>query len=148
MNDPIKIIHKFKNQNRKYQYNVLIFVGNLLSDSTNKVLIKIKNKNLYDSLVELNSRDIEILNTEYGSKWYEKFFISKHINYMFKLIKQNEAKKNEIIKKYGKEWFDLHINQYSIISKTIYSFQSAYKFEKDIKVKHIKNKTINYDDYI
>ena len=37
MDKPIKIIHKYKNRNRKIQYNVLIFVGNLLSESTNKV---------------------------------------------------------------------------------------------------------------
>ena len=54
MDQPIKVIHKYKNRNRKIQYNVLIFVGNLLSDSTNKVLKKIKDKNLYDTLTELN----------------------------------------------------------------------------------------------
>ena len=88
MNDPIKIIHKFKNQNRKNQYNVLIFVGNILSDTTNKVLKKIKDKNLYNTLIDLNNRDLEILNKDYGDKWYQKFFINKHINYTFKLIKQ------------------------------------------------------------
>ena len=76
MNEPIKIIHKYKNRNRKIQYNVLIFVGNLLSEATNKVLKKIKDKNLYDTLTELNDRDLEILNKEYGNKWYKYFFIT------------------------------------------------------------------------
>ena len=121
MNDPIKIIHKFKNQNRKTQYNVLIFVGNILSEATNKVLKKIKDKNLFNTLIELNDRDLEILNKNYGEKWYLKFFINKHVINTFKLIKQNESKQNEIIKKYGKEWYDTHIDLHSTISKTIYS---------------------------
>ena len=142
MNNPIKIIHKYKNQNRKNQYNVLIFVGNILSENTNKVLKKIKDKNLYDSLIELNTRDIEILTSTYGEKWYEFFFINKHINYTFKIIKQTETKTNEIIKKYGKEWYNLHIDLYSTVSKIIYSYQTLYKYEKELKIKN-KPKTTN-----
>jgi len=96
MDKPIKIIHKYKNRNRKIQYNVLIFVGNLLSESTNKVLKKIKDKNLYDTLTEINERDIEIMTKEYGSKWYKYFFIDKHIKHTFeKIIKPNETKKKK-----------------------------------------------------
>ena len=58
MNCPIKVIHKYKNNNRKIQYNVLIFVGNLVSDNIIKIFKKIKDKNLYDALTELNDRDI------------------------------------------------------------------------------------------
>jgi pyruvate dehydrogenase complex dehydrogenase (E1) component len=100
MNEPIKVIHKYKNNNRKIQYNVIIFVGNLLSDQTNKILMKIKDKNLYNTLTETTDRDLEILNNEYGNYWYKYFFIDKHINYIFnKIIKPNEAKKKEIINK-------------------------------------------------
>lgn len=101
MDNPIKIIHKYKNFNRKVQYNILIFVGNILSEQLNNVLNKIKDKNLYDSLVELNTRDIELLTTTYGENWYKFFFINKHIEYTFiRIIKQNEAK----IKKFKKIW--------------------------------------------
>ena len=150
MNEPIKIIHKYKNHNRKIQFNVLIFVGNLISDPINKVLQKIKNKNLYDSLIEINERDIDLINKEYGIKWYKYFFIDKHINHTFdKIIKSNEIKKKEIIKKYGKEWYELHIENYSEISKTIYSFQSTFKNDKEQKLKSQKiklttNETINH----
>ena len=140
MDDPIKIIHKFKNHNRKNQYNILIFVGNILSDSTNKVLKKIKDKNLYNTLIDLNTRDLEILNTNYGPNWYQKFFINKHINNTFKIIKQNESKQNEIIKKYGKEWYDTHINSHITTSKTIYSYQTLFKYEKELKMKTTKAK--------
>jgi hypothetical protein len=132
MNEPIKIIHKYKNKNRKIQYNILIFVGNLLSDSTNKVLKKIKDKNLYDTLTELNDRDLEILNKEYGANWYKYFFIDKHIRYTFdKIIKNNELKKKDIIKKYGQEWYNTHIDTYLEISKIVYSYQTSFKNDKE-----------------
>ena len=131
MNEPIKIIHKYKNTNRKIQYNILIFVGNLLNEATNKVLKKIKDKNLYDTLTELNDRDINILTKEYGAKWYKYFFIDKHIQYTFdKIIKINESKKKEIIKKFGKEWYDIHIETYLEISKIVYSYQTLFKYDK------------------
>jgi len=136
MDDPIKVIHKYKNNNRKIQYNVLIFVGNLLTDSMNKILKKIKDKNLYDTLTGINDREIELLIKNYGEKWYKKFFIDKHIKYTFeKIIKENESKKKEIIKKYGKEWYNLHIDNYLEISKITYSFQSNFKYDKESKLK-------------
>jgi hypothetical protein len=44
MDNPIKIIHKYKNHNRKIQYNILIFVGNIMSEQLNNVLNKIKDR--------------------------------------------------------------------------------------------------------
>ena len=146
MNQPIKIIHKYKNNNRKIQYNVLIFVGNLISESLNKILIKIRDKNLYDTLIDINSRDIELLLSEYGEKWYKNFFIDKHIKYTFDIIiKNNEAKKKNIIDKYGIEWFNNHIDNYIDISQTIYSYQSIFKNNKELKIKNIKNNLKNKD---
>ena len=73
MNEPIKVIHKYKNINRKIQYNVIIFIGNLLNENTNRVLKKIKDKSLIETLLELNDRDITIMNNEYGQYWYKYF---------------------------------------------------------------------------
>ena len=147
MKDPIKIIHKFKNNNRKTQYNILIFVGNLINESTNRVLKKIKDKNLYDTLTELNDNDIEIMNKEYGNKWYKYFFIDKHINHTFdKIIKPNESKKKDIIKKYGQDWYNQHIEQYVNISKTIYSYQTMFKQDKEQKQKGKKIKDLDDRD--
>ena len=150
MNEPIKIIHKYKNINRKIQYNVLIFVGNLLSESTNKILKKIKNKNLYDTLIELNDRELEILNNNYGLTWYKKFFINKHIEHTFNnIITINESKKKEIINKYGLEWYNNHIEKYNESSKIIYSYQTTFKYEKELKIKLKNNKNLEkYDNTI
>jgi hypothetical protein len=40
MKDPIKIIHKFKNHNRRIQYKVYIFVGSLVPQDIIKILDK------------------------------------------------------------------------------------------------------------
>ena len=134
MNEPIKVIHKYKNINRKIQYNVIIFVGNLLNENTNRVLKKIKDKSLIEALLELNDRDITIMNNEYGQYWYKYFYIDKHIRYTInKLIIGNEIKKKEIIKKYGQEWFNLHIQTDQNIAKVAYSFQSFFKQSKETK---------------
>jgi hypothetical protein len=138
MNEPIKIIHKYKNNNRKIQYNILIFIGNILNEQTNKILLKIKDKDLYNSLTELNDKEINILIDTYGEYWYKFFFINKHINHTFdKIIKPNKDKIKEIINKYGQSWYNKHIDNYINITKTIYSYQS--KFKENIKNKlHIK----------
>lgn len=146
MDHPIKVIHKYKNRNKKIQYNVLIFVGNILSEQTNKILKKIKDKNLYDTLTELNEHELEIMNKEYGQKWYKYFFIDKHINHTFeKIIKINERKKNEIIKKYGQDWYNDNIEKYIDLSKTIYSYQTLFKYNREIKLKASKVKIIEKD---
>ena len=41
MKDPIKIIHKFKNNNRRIQYKVFIFIGSLVPDEIIKILTNI-----------------------------------------------------------------------------------------------------------
>ena len=49
MNNPIKIIHKFKNNNRRNQYIVYIFIGSLIDDNIDNILDSIKKKNLYET---------------------------------------------------------------------------------------------------
>ena len=153
MNEPIKIIHKYKNNNRKIQYNILIFIGNILNEQTNKILLKIKDKDLYNSLTELNEKEINILINEYGEYWYKYFFITKHINHTFeKIIKPNKDKIKEIINKYGQLWYNNHIDNYMNISKTIYSYQSKFKENiknklhiQKLKLKDIDNETFKLD---
>ena len=147
MDEPIKIIHKYKNINRKIQYNVLIFVGNLLSEAINKILKKIKDKNLYDTLIDLNDNDIKLLDKEYGSKWYKKFFINKHIEHTFNnIINKNESKKKEIIKKYGDEWYNEHINKYNEVSKIIYSYQTLFRYDRELKEKNNKKNLLDKEN--
>jgi len=139
MNNPIKVIHRYNNLNKNVQYNILIFVGNLLNSSVIKILNKIKNKNFFETLTELNSNEINELLKTYGEYWYKNFFIYKHITYMIeKVINTNENYQQEIINKYSLEWYNKHIKK-KINTKTLYNYQHIYNINKKQKLKNLKN---------
>jgi len=124
MTDPIKIIHKFKNNNRRTQYKVYIFIGSLIPPDIYKLLELIKDKDFYTSLNTLSIADHNKLVNFYGEFWYEKFFMSYHINAQRNII-NSSPKKKLIEQKYGKEWYNIHI--YEPPNKKIsYSFSAAY----------------------
>ena len=50
MKDPIKIIHKFKNNNRRIQYKVYIYVGYLVPKEIMTILNSIIDKDFYLTL--------------------------------------------------------------------------------------------------
>ena len=56
-----------------------------------------------------------------GTNFFNKYHIKKQINDILK----NSNKKKIIITKFGKQWFDLHFNTFSL-KKTEYSFASNY----------------------
>jgi len=93
MKDPIKIIHKFKNNNRRIQYKVYIFIGSLIPNDIYKLLESIKDKDFYTSLNSLSIADYNKLVNFYGEFWYEKFFISYHINAQRNIINSTPKKK-------------------------------------------------------
>jgi hypothetical protein len=149
MKDPIKIIHKFKNSNKKIQYKVYIYIGNIISEDIITCIELIKNKDLYDSLIILSNKQHNILKEYYGDTWYEKFFISYHIKSQRKIIENTPIKKKKLEEKYGKEWFNIHINK-NKINKITYSYASYY-IDNLIDKKRIKlvNKKpeINFKTY-
>ena len=139
MKDPIKIIHKFKNNNNRIQYKVYIFVGSLLSDSLNKLIDSFKNKDFFSTLKFLSKSQIKELEEFYGSKWYNHFFIKKHIDFQKSNISKNVNKKKMLITKFGKEWFSNNIE--IIYQKKIeYSFASNY-YNYLVNKNKIKSKT-------
>jgi hypothetical protein len=125
MKDPIKIIHKFKNANRRIQYKVYIYIGSLLSDELIKILKIIENKDFFNSLLVLNNKQIKELENFYGEYWYQKFFISKHLKSQIKQIDTTSIKKKQIITKFGDDWYKEHIN-IGNFKKIFYSFASNY----------------------
>jgi hypothetical protein len=142
MKDPIKIIHKFKNTNRRIQYKVYIFVGSLVPRNIMKILESIEEKDFYTTLNTLSKNDYNELESMYGEFWYEKFFISYHINSMIKLILNTAVKRKALETKYGKEWFKHHIMEPKV-KKLSYSFASEYYnnllFRNKIKTQSRKN---------
>lgn len=149
MNDPIKILYKFKNNNRRVQYHVYIFVGDVNSE-VKKILTKIKELNLYDTLVSLSDKEHSIMKKIYGEKWYAYFFNTYHIMLTLKNIRNIDSNKKEIQKKLGKKWFEEHVNQPEIIKKDIfYSYDSVIKQEKERKMnKRDKLEKENEDDIV
>ena len=80
MKNPIKIIHKFKNNNLRIQYKIFIFVGSLLDENIMKILKIIEDKDFISSLLILTDKQIKELTNFYGETWYKNFFTSYHIN--------------------------------------------------------------------
>jgi hypothetical protein len=141
MKDPIKIIHKFKNNNRKIQYHVYIYIGSILPDEIMKILENIVDKDFYTTLNTISKNNYNILEKYYGKYWYQYFFISYHINNQKIQIDTNKFKKTQLETKYGKEWYNDHIKITNLIKKT-YSY--AYIFYENLLLKNkikIKTKT-------
>ena len=129
MNDPIKIVHKYKNNNGRLQYNIYVFVGDVPSIIL-KTLKRIQDKTLYDSLIELSVDEYRILENHYGSRWYNKFFNTYHINYSIEYIQKFKKISDELIKKYGQKWFDEHIKEHKLMEKKLlYSYEALIKDE-------------------
>ena len=129
MEEPIKIIWKYKNNNRRVQYGIYIFVGSI-SNTIKQVLNKIENISFYDALIELSDQDNKILNNKYGAKWYQYFYNFHHINNIINTIKDTATKKKEIIAKYGQQWYNEHIESHKLTEKRlIYTYEAMIKDE-------------------
>ena len=145
MNEPIKVIWKFKNNNRRTQYNQYIFVGEV-SSNLMKVLKKIENMTFYETLINLTKDEYKILEKTYGDFWYKYFFNTYHLNSAILIIRESSAQKNELNDKYGKEWVELHItNKQLMEKKLIYSFESLIKDELERKNKKKKESAFNIE---
>lgn len=139
MDDPIKIIWKFKNENKKEQYHVCIAVGNILSMTIKKILKKIKDLNLFDTLISVTDAEYANMEKKYGAHWYRCFFISKHIEATVKNIRSNKSKKDDIIEKYGADWYKLHIADFEYIDRSYHNYAYLFKQIKEKKNKIIKD---------
>ena len=64
MDEPVKILFKYKNNNGRYQYHTYIFVGNIQTPIMS-ILKKITDKSLYDTLTFLDKKDYEKLESLY-----------------------------------------------------------------------------------
>lgn len=130
MEDPLKIIWKFKNNNRRTQYHIYIFVGPVSKDIST-ILDKISELSFYDTLVGIHKTEYKKMETQYGQKWYMLFFNTYHINSSVYLIRDSSSQKQELIEKYGKEWYDTHIESFNLVErKLIYSYEALIKDER------------------
>lgn len=134
MDDPIKIIHKYKNNNRRVQYHIHIFIGDIVDDNCMRVLKKIKDLDLYNSLL-IDERDREILVKNYGDFWYEKFFNTYHINATKDNTLKSAARMKELKSIYDSQWINTHFINYQKRLQTVtYSYEYAVKEERERKM--------------
>jgi len=150
MKDPLKIIHKFKNINRKVQYMIYIYVGSIVPENIIEILEFIKNKDLYTTFNTITKKDYNEIEKYYGLYWYQYFFISYHINNQINIIDTTKLKKDNLLNKYGEEWYNKHIK--NINKKKIpYSYASTYYnfllTSNKIKNIYTKKKELDFRTY-
>jgi hypothetical protein len=145
MKDPIKIIHKFKNNYKRIQYKVYIFLGSIIPENILTILDIIKNKDFFTSLIKITLKQYNILKDYYGIFWYEKFFISYHLKNQIKIINTSLVKKKEIENKYGKDWYYEHIKKEKI-QRIAYSFENTY-YDNLLDIKKITLITKHEQDF-
>ncbi len=148
MDDPIKVIWKFKNKNKRIQYHVCIFLGNVVAVNVEKILKKIKDLNLFDTLISVTESEYTTMKKYYGDYWYRCFFNSKHISFSINNIRNTKSKKEDLVEKYGNEWYKLHISDFEYIGRTYYNYSYLFKQEKDKKHKIHKLAKEDIDDEI
>jgi hypothetical protein len=137
--DPVKLIFKYKNNNRRVQYQVYIFLGNHdISDSLKKIHNRIKDMGLLETLTNLSPADLKALEGMYGVQWYRKLFISHHILATFESIRSTPSKKKDVVAKMGQPWYDTHIAPTTYIDRTLFNYQAIVKQEREFKQKLAK----------
>lgn len=119
MSDPIKIVFRYKNNNRKIQYNVYIFVGEIPT-KISSILESFRLKPLYDTLTNLSKEDRTKLEKHYGVFWYKKFFLTEHIVSTFNTVYKTSAQQKVIKDMYGEDWYNKHIADVRLAEKKIY----------------------------
>ena len=132
MINPKKLIYKYSNNNKKNQYILFIFIGPNIKPEIKKILLKIKNLSLFDTLIHINNNEFKKLEDFYGKKWFNLLFPNDHIDLTIKLIQTNNLKKKNIIKKFGLNWFNNFISK-NILTNKFYSFSFLFKKENEIK---------------
>ena len=99
MNQPIKVIWKYKNNNRRTQYAQYIFVGEV-SSNLMKIMNKIANLNFYDTLINLSKDEYKPVNktssniTKYSDyQWHRALFLRYQLQYFFVYLIEHSRKK-------------------------------------------------------
>ena len=101
MKNPIKIIHKIKNNNRKIHYKVYIFIGSLVPSNIMEILKDIEEDDLLTTLLNITKKKYSEIEEYYGEFWYKLFFINEHVRGTIKYIIDTASKKKDLLNKYG-----------------------------------------------
>ncbi len=139
MDKPVKVIFKYKNNNKKVQYNLYIFIGNLISEEVEKILLFIKKLNFYETITKISKSELLLLEKSYGEYWYDTFFISYHLNASIKEILNNKNKQSQIEYNLGKEWYNKHISIDKKRNVSVYDYSNYVYYDK---LRHMTKKNL------
>ena len=92
MDDPIKIIHKYKNNNGTIQYHIHIFLGDIVDENCMRILRKIKDIDFYIRLTSIDERERDILKKIMESFGMKNFLIVIILILLKIILLQNSAK--------------------------------------------------------
>lgn len=125
INDPIKVIYKYKNNSKIPQYQVYLFLGSILPKTIKAIIEKIADLNLMDTIKELTTTELKMLNEYYGSNWVTLFFNSHYLKAQRDAIVNNAQKKKELASKMGEQWVTDFLGQ--IVQKKLsFGFATNY----------------------
>ena len=141
---PYKVIFKYKNNEKKTQYHIYIYLGEQ-SLKYKTELDKIEKLNFFDTLMTLNTTEIEKFNNAFGNNWYLYFFNMYHISYFINKIRTDETLKKKLLTKYSKSWIDnllLNLTTDITTQKSNYSYNDLiyhkYRTKMGIKIKGVE----------
>jgi hypothetical protein len=112
MERPVKVIHKYRNANRRMQHILYVFVGNLIGDPERSALQKIKDLPLLESWLVLTPAEHTALEDWYGKRWYQYFFHSDHIQFTLQQIRENPSSRDKLVAHLGAEWVEHNTIEY------------------------------------
>ena len=123
--EPIKVIFKYKNSNRKNQYETYIFVGTI-GKRYEKIFSRIEKLNLYETLKEITVDEEKSLVNGFGEFWMTKFFNIYHISEFVNKIEENSKIKSDLVTKFDDRWLQNFINKFKndIVFKKLYYYYS------------------------
>ena len=134
--EPIKLLYQYKNNNKKIEYQIFIFVG-IIGNRYKSILEKIKDLDIYDTLKEISIEDEKKLSKGFGEFWIAKLFNKYHISGFINKIENNDEIKKVILNKFEEGWLVKFVNKFKsdvIFKKVNYSYAELIKFEFKVKM--------------
>ena len=153
--EPIKLIYQYKNANRKTQYEIYVYVG-VLGKRVKNILEKIKDMNIYDTIVSVTPEEEKKLVKIFGEYWVIKFFNKYHISAFLNKLKTSPKMKAEILKNHTDEWLTKLINNFKtdvVFKKVHYSYSELIKMQykvrmgKKLEKVEIEKEDVEEDDF-
>jgi len=134
--EPIKIIYQYRNNNRKIEYDIFVYVG-IIGARYKSILERIKDLDIYGTLKEITIDEERKLSRIFGEFWIAKFFNKYHISSFINKIESNSDIKRVILDKFEENWLIKFINTFKsdvIFKKVNYSYSELVKFEFKVKM--------------